>query len=65
MPPQPSPMTPQKRDAPALQVIGTQPDVTQTPVALQVWLAPQVPQFRARPQPSPTLPQYFAAAPLA
>jgi hypothetical protein len=63
--PQPSPMTPQKRDAAALQVIGTHPDATHSPEPLQVCAAAQAPQFRARPQPSPTLPQYFAAAPLA
>ena len=59
MPPQPSPIVPQKRDAPALQVSGTQLDATHRPEPLQVWPAAQPPQSSARPQPSPTLPQYL------
>src|SRR5450432_269599 len=63
MPPHPSPIPPQYRDAPVLQVVGTQPDpATHRPEVLQLCPASQPPQSRARPQPSPILPQYFPVA---
>ena len=55
-------MAPQKRDAAALQVSGTQPGFTHRPEALQVCPPEQPPQSIARPQPSPTVPQYFPVA---
>jgi hypothetical protein len=42
-----------------LQLIGTQPDDTHSPEPLHVCVAEQLPQSSARPQPSPTVPQYF------
>ena len=59
MPPQPSPIVPQKRDVPALQVIGTQFVATHRPEPLHVCVPEHPPQSIARPQPSPTLPQYL------
>ncbi len=53
---------PQNRVVPVLQVSGTQPAVTHRPEPLQVCVAAQPPQSIARPQPLPTLPQYFPDA---
>jgi hypothetical protein len=55
-PPQPSPMVPQYREVPALQVSGTQPAVRQT-FEVQTWVPVQAPQSSDRPQPSPIDPQ--------
>jgi hypothetical protein len=63
MPPHPSPMVPQKRDAPALQVMATHPvPATHNPEVLQTWVPSHPPQLFARPQPSPTVPQYLPVA---
>ncbi len=45
-----------------MQVSGTQPGFTHRPEALQVCPPEQPPQSIARPQPSPTVPQYFPVA---
>jgi hypothetical protein len=42
-----------------LHVIGTQFVATHRPEPLHVCMPEQLPQSIARPQPSPTLPQYF------
>jgi hypothetical protein len=60
MPPQPSPIVPQYREAPALQVNGTHPaPATHNPDVLHAWVASQPPQSFERPHPSPTFPQYL------